>query len=83
MITPIPTGEPSFIDAPRCSDLATLEADFAIVGVPNGWPYEMAAVTSPSSPAPQSAFSRLLPWLGPRIGGAGSFTAPHAGRSFS
>ncbi len=54
MIDPIPTGEPSFIDAPRCTDLASLEADFAVIGVPNGWPYEMAAVTSPSSSAPRA-----------------------------
>jgi agmatinase len=54
MIDPIPTGEPSFIDAPRCADLAALEADFAVIGVPNGWPYEMAAVTSPSSTAPRA-----------------------------
>ncbi|MEA2512910.1 MAG: agmatinase [Thermomicrobiales bacterium] len=54
MIDPIPTGEPSFIDAPRCGDLASLEADVAVIGVPNGWPYEMSAVTSPSSTAPRA-----------------------------
>jgi agmatinase len=66
MIDPIPAGEPSFIDAPRCVDLTTLEADFAIVGVPNGWPYEMAAVTSPSSTAPRAIreqSNRYAPFL--------------------
>ncbi len=66
MITPIPNGEPSFIDAPRCTDLATLEADFAVIGVPNGWPYEMSAVTSPSSTAPRAIreqSNRYAPFL--------------------
>jgi agmatinase len=66
MIDPIPTGEPSFIDAPRCSDLSTLEADIAVIGVPNGWPYDMAAVTSPSSPAPRTIrqqSNRYAPFL--------------------
>jgi agmatinase len=54
MIDPIPTGEPTFIDAPRCGDLASLDADVAVIGVPNGWPYEMSAVTSPSSTAPRA-----------------------------
>jgi agmatinase len=52
MIVPVPVGQSSFINAPRCTNLATLDADFAVIGVPNGWPYEMAAVTSPSSTAP-------------------------------
>jgi agmatinase len=60
MIVPVPVGEPSFVDAPRCADLATLEADFAVIGVPNGWPYEMAAVTSPSSGAPRAIREQSL-----------------------
>jgi agmatinase len=66
MITPIPTGEPSFVDAPRCMDLAALEADFAIIGVPNGWPYDMAAMTSPSSTATRAIreqSNRYAPFL--------------------
>ena len=51
-ITPVPLGQPTFVDAPRCTDLATLEADFAIVGVPYGYSYTMDAVSSPSGPAP-------------------------------
>jgi agmatinase len=51
-ITPVPLGQPTFIDAPRCTDLASLEADFAIIGVPYGYSYTMDAVSSPSGPAP-------------------------------
>src|SRR5215217_9443548 len=52
LTTPIPLGQPTFIDAPRCTDLSTLVADFAIIGVPYGYSYTMDAVSSPSGPAP-------------------------------
>lgn len=51
---PIETGRPSFAGVPRCEDLATLEADIAIIGVPYGYPYDMAGATQPSGPAPRS-----------------------------
>jgi agmatinase len=51
-IEPIPTGRPSFVDAPRCADLSELDADIAIIGVPYGVPYDMAGSRSPSSTAP-------------------------------
>ncbi len=51
-IIPVPIGMPSFIDAPRCTDLDELEADVAIVGIPYGIPYELEDSTSPSSTSP-------------------------------
>jgi agmatinase len=51
-LNPVPLGQPSFLNAPRCTDLESLHADFAIVGVPYGHPYTMEAVTSPSATAP-------------------------------
>jgi agmatinase len=42
----------SFLRIPTVTDLATLEADFAIVGVPFGVPYEMKGVASGASEAP-------------------------------
>lgn len=60
MIIPIANGQASFIDTARCADLATLDADFAVIGVPNGWPYEMGAVTSPSSTAPRTIREQSL-----------------------
>jgi agmatinase len=65
-ITPIPTGRPSFIDAPRCADLTTLEADIAVIGVPYGVPYDMPGSTSISSTAPQTVREqsvRFAPFL--------------------
>jgi agmatinase len=67
MIVPVPVGQASFLDAPRCTDLQSLDADFAIIGVPNGWPYTMDAVTSPSSTAPRAIREqscRLAPFIG-------------------
>lgn len=54
MITPQPLGRPTFIDAPRCGDLDELEADFAILGVPYGYPYTLDAVSGPSAGAPDA-----------------------------
>jgi agmatinase len=51
---PVPAGQPSFIDAPRCDDLATLEAEIAIIGVTDGYPYSMADTTSQSHAAPRT-----------------------------
>ena len=44
-------GFTSFVDAPVATDLASLEADVAIVGVPYGIPYEMGQSRSFSAPA--------------------------------
>jgi agmatinase len=52
LISPIPSGLPSFLEATRCKNLADLEADVAIIGVPYGVPYDLAGMRSPSAPAP-------------------------------
>jgi agmatinase len=51
-ISPVPLGRATFLDSPRCDDLDTLDADVAIIGVPFGYPYDLAGLTSPSSSAP-------------------------------
>ena len=48
----VPTGRPSFLAAPRCSDLHLLDADVAVLGVPYTTPCDLAASRSPSSEAP-------------------------------
>ncbi len=60
LVTPVPIGRPTFIDAPRCDDLQTLDADVAIIGVPYGVPYDMEGATSPSSTAPGTIRSQSL-----------------------
>lgn len=62
LIEPIPTGQPSFLDAPRADDLATLDADVAILGVPYGVPYDMVGETSPSAPAPGAVRAQSVPF---------------------
>jgi agmatinase len=52
VISPIPTGMPTFLGSPRCTNLAELEADIAIIGVPYGVPYDLPGMRSPSAPAP-------------------------------
>ena len=64
---PVPIGRPSFVGAPRCDDLTALKADVAVIGVPNGVPYGMEAVTSPSSTAPatiREQSMRFIPFWG-------------------
>src|SRR5918992_2711709 len=51
-IDPVPIGRPGFLDAARCDDLDSLEADLAIVGVPYTTPYDLARSRSACSPAP-------------------------------
>jgi hypothetical protein len=36
----VPAGRPTFLDVPRCTDLGTLDADVAVIGVPFGVPYD-------------------------------------------
>jgi len=61
-IIPLPIGKPSFIDAPRCDDLSTLDADVAIIGVPFGYTYDMAGSTSISSTAPGAVREQSMRW---------------------
>ena len=49
---PVPLGKPTFLDAPRCDDLMTLDADVAVLGVPFGYPYDMTGSMSASATAP-------------------------------
>lgn len=51
-IVPVPVGQPSFLNMPRCENLDELEADIAVIGVAYGYPYGMAGSTSRSSAAP-------------------------------
>jgi agmatinase len=50
--TPVPTGRPSFLAAPRCADLDLLDADVAVLGLPYTTPSDLAASRGPSSEAP-------------------------------
>src|ERR1700737_4533039 len=63
-IRAVPLGHPTFLDAPRCADLNTLDAHVAIIGVPFGVPYELdystAASVGPSAIREQSM--RYSPW---------------------
>lgn len=43
---------PTFIDAPRATDLAALDADVAILGVPHGLTYDLATPEDASAAAP-------------------------------
>lgn len=52
LITPVPLGRPTFLDVPRCHDLNDLDAHVAVLGVPYGDPYGMAASRWPSGAAP-------------------------------
>lgn len=65
-ITPVPLGKATFLDAPRCEDLSTLDADVAILGVPFGYPYDLSGLTSPSASAPaalREASVRMAPFI--------------------
>ena len=51
---PVPLGRPSFLDAPRCESLDTLDADVAIIAFPYTVPYTIEWSRQPSSWAPGS-----------------------------
>ena len=53
-ISPIPNHAPTFLDLPLCTDLTTLDADVAIIGVPYTVPYNLNASRQPSSTAPET-----------------------------
>jgi agmatinase len=62
-IVPVPIGKPAFLEAPRCDNLDTLDADIAIIGVPYGVPYGMEGTTSPSSTAPAALREQSLRYV--------------------
>lgn len=59
-IQPVPNGKPTFLDMPRCTDLAALDADIAVVGIPFSTPYDMAASRGDCSTAPDAIRAQSL-----------------------
>ncbi len=53
-LSPVPNHAPTFIDAPRCTDLESLNADVAVIGVPYTIPYTLNASRQPSSTSPET-----------------------------
>lgn len=63
-LTPVPVGRPTFLDVPRCTDLSTLDAHIAIIGVPFGVPYALDYSTGASA-APRAIREQSVhysPW---------------------
>lgn len=52
LTSPIPSGRPTFLDAPRCVELARLDADVTVLGVPFTTPHDLASSRAPASDAP-------------------------------
>ena len=63
-LAPVPSGRPTFLDVPRCTDLRTLEADVAVIGVPFGVPYDLHTAAAQSLPpaAIREQSMRYVPW---------------------
>lgn len=61
---PVRSGLPTFLDAPRCLDLSTLDAHVAIVGVPFGVPYDLhqSGMVSAAPQAIREQSMRFSPW---------------------
>jgi agmatinase len=66
LLAPVPDDRPTFLGVPRCTDLGTLAADVAIVGVPFGVPYDLqtAAAQSRAPAALREQSMRYVPWYG-------------------
>jgi agmatinase len=64
LLSPIRPGRPTFLDAPRCTDLRTLDADVAVLGVPFGVPYDVhtSAVQSLTPAAVREQSMHYVPW---------------------
>jgi agmatinase len=62
--TPVPVGRPSFLGAPRCDALGSLDADAAVVGVPYTTPQDLAASRAPCSRAPETVREQSLRFAG-------------------
>jgi agmatinase len=60
LVSPVPNGQPTFLNLPRCEDLATLTADVAIIGVPFGVPQDLTAARFLSSTAPAAIREQSL-----------------------
>ncbi len=61
-VNPIPVGRPTFLDVPRCTDLRTLDAHIAIVGLPFSVPYDLYRSTIAST-APQAIREQSLRYV--------------------
>src|SRR5215216_4842453 len=59
-IYPVPIGRPSFLEATRCEDLDTLEADVAVIAIPYNTPYDLVRSRAPSSLAPSAMREQSL-----------------------
>jgi agmatinase len=64
LLSAVPQDHPTFLDAPRCTDLRSLAADVAIIGVPFGVPYDLqtAAAQSRAPAALRDQSMRYVPW---------------------
>ena len=51
---PVSTGNPTFVEAPRCERLEDLEADVAVIGIPYKSPYEVSVPLEALDPAPSA-----------------------------
>src|SRR5438105_15800982 len=49
---PVPIGRPSFLEAVRCGDLDSLDADLAILGLPYTTPCDLAHSRAACAAAP-------------------------------
>jgi agmatinase len=63
LTVPVPIGRPTFLDAPRVNDLAGLDADVAIIGVPYTVPYGMEGSRQYSSTAPETIREQSLKFV--------------------
>jgi len=59
-IVPVPSDRPTFLAMPRCTDLDTLNADIAIIGISYSTPYDMAASRGDCSAAPDAIRAQSL-----------------------
>lgn len=50
-LDPVPEGQPTFLNMPRCTDLDSLDADIAFIAVPFGVHYDFAASRETASAA--------------------------------
>ncbi|MCO5178219.1 MAG: agmatinase [Thermomicrobiales bacterium] len=58
--TAAPAGGATFLNAELVTDLAALEADIAVLGIPYGVPYGMVGVAGPCSAAPAALRAQSL-----------------------
>lgn len=57
-----PAGGATFLNTPLVTDLSTLDADIAVLGIPYGLPYDMSGVAGGSAPAPAAIRARSIPF---------------------